>query len=74
MLSDIVWRDEVKVGGSVQVDKVLSLLEGGSSYNSTQLLFEAVAELRKTNDIMSEAARSMYKLVNAVLGRKPGQG
>jgi len=67
-------RDEVKTVGSIQVDRVLSLLEGGSIYNAMQLLSATVAEIRQTNNVMSDAAHQMRRLADAVLGQRTCRG
>lgn len=67
-------RDEVKTIGSVQVDKVLSLLEGSSIYNATHLLSSAVIELRQSNSTISDVAHQMRRLVDAWLARDARKG
>jgi hypothetical protein len=60
-------RDEVKTVGSVSVNKVFHLLEGGHIYNATQLLLSAVVELRQSNIIISDVAKSTHRLVDWLL-------
>jgi DNA-binding Lrp family transcriptional regulator len=67
-------RDEVKTVGSVQADRVLSLLKGGDTYNATRFLSDAVAELRQTNNIMSDAAHQMRRVADAVVKQGTGRG
>lgn len=62
-------RDEVKTVGSIQVDRVLSLLEGGNIYNAMQLLSSAVTELRQSNSTISDVAHQMRRLVDAWFAR-----
>lgn len=62
-------RDEVKTVGSIQVDRVLSLLEGGNIYNAMRLLSSAVTELRQSNSTISDVAHQMRRLVDAVWTR-----
>lgn len=62
-------RDEVKIVGSVQADKVLSLLKGDATYSATQFLSEAIADMRQTEVIVLEAVQSMKRLADAVVKR-----
>jgi len=70
-------RDEVKVVGSNKVKDVLSLLQGGvDSYNTSQLLFGLVQEIRLEREavkfqsgLVVDAVYSMRKCVEAMEAR-----
>lgn len=67
-------RDEVKIVGSAQVDKVLSLLKGDGVYNITQFLSDLIAEIRQDRAIMADAANSMRRLAYATFEKAANSG
>jgi hypothetical protein len=67
-------RDEVKTVGSIGVEDVLRLLEGGTNYSIMQRLSVISEEIREERSAVSEAAQQMRRLVDELLGKQTDGG